>query len=106
MSLAGCEAVCLVGRLVVKLSPWMVDWSCGCLGGRAVSLNSEAGREAVSLVGWLAVGLSAWVIVGWWADGLMVELSAWMARGCLFGWSVGGQAVTLDGWLVLWLSGC
>ena len=56
---AGWEAVCLVGRLVAKLSPWMVGWCCGCLGGQAVSLNGEAGREAVSLVGWLAAELSA-----------------------------------------------
>ena len=98
---ASCEAVCLVGWLVVKLSPWMVDWSCGCLGGRAVSLNSEAGREAVSLVGWLAVGLSAWVIVGWWADGRAVSvdgerLSAWLVgwwSSCHLGWLVGVVAV-------------
>ena len=52
---AGGQAVCLVGRLVDKLSTWMVDWCCGCLGGRAVSLDGEAVREAVSLDGWLVV---------------------------------------------------
>ena len=53
---AGWEVVCLVGRLVVKVSPWMVDWCCGCLGGRAVSLNGEAGREARQTCGQEAAG--------------------------------------------------
>ena len=78
---AGREAVWVVElsgwmvRLVVRLSPWMVDWCCGCLGGRAVSLDGETGREAVSLDGWLVVEDGQACREAWLAW-LVVRLSA------------------------------
>ena len=70
VSLAGREAVCLVGRLVVELSAWLVKLvvrlSDACLIGwfvvslwSACQLGLFASDWAVFLVNWLVVRLSA-----------------------------------------------